>query len=66
MTKLIDNIRKYCIENYENGYDSCVECWDEDDYIFWVLDNNVKSVKGFIKSYAFIIKRDEEMQKTVW
>jgi hypothetical protein len=30
--EVIKNMKAWCLENYENGADTMVECWDDGDY----------------------------------
>lgn len=30
--EVIKNMKAWCLENYENGADTMVECWDDQDY----------------------------------
>lgn len=32
MDKVIKEMKDWCLENYENGADTMVECWDDEDY----------------------------------
>lgn len=32
MDKTIKEMQAWCLENYENGADTMVECWDDEDY----------------------------------
>jgi len=66
MTDLIKEIKKFCKENYLNGYDRCVECWDESDYQEWINDYNINSVESFIESYSFMIERAEDIISTAF
>lgn len=66
MDKLIAEIKQFCIDNYENGYDAVVECWDYNDYIEWLSIGNKKTLDEFIKSYAVIIERRSEIESTAF
>lgn len=30
--EMIANMKAWCLENYENGADTMVECWGDEDY----------------------------------
>lgn len=30
--EVIENMKAWCLENYENGADTMVECWEDSDY----------------------------------
>lgn len=59
---LVDQIKQFCIDNYENGYDACVECWDTKDYEEFIAENNVTSVEQFVVEYAPVIEHVEDIR----
>lgn len=32
MDETIEQMKAWCLENYENGADTMVECWEDEDY----------------------------------
>ncbi len=66
MEKLILEIKQFCKDNYENGYDSCIECWGDSDYSEWINDFSISSLDGFIESYKFVIDRKLEIASTAF
>jgi len=66
MNTLINDIKRYAEDNYEYGYDSIVECWDDANYDNWINKYNVKSLNDFIKSYAFMIDYSNDIQSTAY
>jgi hypothetical protein len=52
---LVESIKSFCLANYENGYDICIESWNDSDYIEFIKDFKITSVENFVKSYAFLI-----------
>jgi phage terminase large subunit-like protein len=63
---LVDDIKAFCVDNYEAGYDACVECWDTADYQEWIHDYKVTSVEGFAKSYQFMIDHANDIRSTAF
>lgn len=66
METLILEIKKFCKDNYESGYDYCVECWGDSDFAEWIADFDVATVEGFVNSYAFMIERKSEILSTAF
>lgn len=66
MTQLLADIKAFCLAHYEEGYDSCVECWDDRDYVEFIEENNVKSVDDFVKEYAPVIGHANEIRSTAF
>tara|TARA_R110000868_G_scaffold297179_2_gene557483 strand:- start:1239 stop:1445 length:207 start_codon:yes stop_codon:yes gene_type:complete len=61
---LVESIKSFCLANYENGYDTCIECWGYADYVEWIEDFKVTSVEKFVESYAFMIDHANEITST--
>ncbi len=59
---LLDNIRKFCLENYEEGYDEVVEAYDDEELQEFIDNFNVTSVKSFIKEYQFLIDHRNDIR----
>lgn len=34
---VIEEMKQWCLENYDNGADVMVECWSDDDYFTHIL-----------------------------
>jgi len=66
MTQLVADIKAFCLANYEAGYDAVVECWDAQDYVEFVEDWNISSVKGFVEAYAPVIDNRREIESTAF
>ena len=66
LPELIRRLEAFCMENYENGYDTCVECWGKADYEEFINDCNITSVDDFVKAYADIIAHANEIRSTAW
>lgn len=66
MKELIEAIKAFCLAHYEEGYDACVECWDDAEYAEWIEDYKVTSVDEFVKSYAFMIDHANEVRSTAF
>jgi len=61
---LLQEIRKYCVEHYEEGYDVVVEAYDDEDLQGFIDDYKVTSVKQFVKEFQFLIDHRNEMMST--
>ena len=59
---LLDDIRKFCLEHYEDGYDTIVEAYDDEELQTFIDDFKVTSVKSFIKEYQFLIDHRNEIR----
>jgi hypothetical protein len=66
MDKLIAEIKAFCVANYENGYDSIVECFDYADMIEYIERNKITSLDDFVRSYAVIIDYKNEIKSTAF
>ncbi len=66
MKVLLKEVKAFCESNYEYGYDACVECWDDDDYLEWFERKKVTTLSGFKKSYAPLISYRAEMKSTAF
>lgn len=66
MTALLNDIKAFCKENYENGYDAVVECWDDSDHMDFIQHNEITSVEQFKKAYAPMIERRQEIEATIF
>jgi hypothetical protein len=66
MNELVEAIKAFCLANYEEGYDVCVECWEDADYADWIETYKVTSVRGFAMSYAFMIDHANEIRSTAF
>ena len=49
---LVQQIRDFCIRNYEDGYDTVVECWDQDDLAAYIDEHDIRSKGEVIAVYA--------------
>jgi len=66
MTQLIKDIKSFCLDNYEAGFDTCIECWDTDDYAEFIADHNITSVAEFAKAYQPSIDYANEIKATAF
>jgi hypothetical protein len=62
--KLASEIKAFCNDNFENGYDVPAMCWEDAEYLDWVEKWNVTDIESFIESYAFVIEHRKEIQST--
>ena len=63
---LIDTIKKFCLENYENGYDEFVECYDDVELGEYILDYGIQSLADFKRIAAHRISYREEIKSTAF
>lgn len=66
MNTLVDAIKAFCLAHYQEGYDACVECWDDREYEAWIEEWEVTSVEEFVKSYACMIDHANEVRSTAF
>ena len=66
MKQLVDAIRAFCLAKYEEGYDTCIECWGTEDYVDWIEEHDIQSVSDFQKSYQFEIAHRREIEATAF
>lgn len=66
MDKLIAEIKTFCLSNYDQGYDSIVECFDYADLVEYVQSNKITSLDDFVQSYAVIIDYKNEIKSTAF
>ena len=52
----IEQLQAWCLENYENGADTMVECWDDAEYqeLLDDCDGSVADALDILKSLASI------------
>lgn len=52
--ELIAKMKAWCLENYENGADTMVECWEDEDYEDLIVrcDGNEADSWDVLKSIA--------------
>jgi hypothetical protein len=66
MSTLVADIKAFCLAEYEAGYDTCVECWDAEDYVEFVADHDIESIDDFKKAYAPVMDRRREIENTAF
>jgi len=54
--EVIAAMKKWCLDNYENGADTMVECWSDSDYhdLLDECGNDVVQAESILKSVASI------------
>jgi len=52
MKEVIEQMKQWCLDNYENGADTMVECWADEDYarLFTNHDGKPLSAKAAWKT----------------
>jgi hypothetical protein len=64
LTKMVADLKQWCIDNYEQGGDRMIECWGTDEYlkILELNDNNYDKALADIKEVAasWVEKRIEQ------
>lgn len=66
MQNLVTEIKTFCLANYENGYDTIVECYGNTDLIEYIEDHKITCLNDFIKSYAPMISYKNEVRSTAF
>lgn len=66
MDKLIADIKAFCLSNYDQGYDSIIECFDHADLVEWINQYQITSLTDFIASYAVVISYKNEIRSTAF
>ena len=66
MKALIAEIKKYALENYENGYDTIVECYEDEELEQYCKDYNITTLEEFKKSYAPVIDHRRDIEATAF
>lgn len=57
MDEVIKEMKSWCLENYENGADTMVECWDEEDYANLITESpSTEQAWDTLKSVASVYR----------
>jgi hypothetical protein len=54
MEKLIEEMKAWCLENYDKGADTMVECWDTEDYVELIQGCTPEQAWDYLKSIAAV------------
>lgn len=66
MNKLINDIKRYSEDNYENGYDAIVECYSDKELMELVDEQGIKTLQAFIEFYGASIDYANEIKSTIY
>jgi hypothetical protein len=66
MNTLINDIKSYALENYDNGYDRVVECYADSDLAQLIDKQGIKTLDDFIAYYGVSIEYAEEIKATAY
>ena len=50
----IEKMKQWCMDNYNNGADTMVECWDDSDYNELFMDVSTKQAWKSLKDIASV------------
>ena len=50
----IEKMKQWCMDNYNNGADTMVECWDDSDYNELFVDVSTKQAWKILKNIASV------------
>lgn len=50
----IEKMKQWCMDNYNCGADTMVECWDDSDYAELFIDQSTKQAWKILKNIASI------------
>tara|TARA_R110000744_G_scaffold362729_1_gene470842 strand:+ start:129 stop:335 length:207 start_codon:yes stop_codon:yes gene_type:complete len=64
--RLAGEIKAFCNDNFESGYDVPAMCWEDIEYLDWIEEFNVTGIDSFIDSYSFMIEHRKEIQSTAF
>lgn len=57
MENVIKEMKAWCVENYEAGADTMVECWDDEDYAELITESpTVEDAWDVLKSVASVYR----------
>jgi hypothetical protein len=56
----IEKLKKLAMDNYENGGDTMIECWDKSDWLEFIQNNEGKDLVAELKSDMQLMKDRED------
>lgn len=56
MEKLVEEMKQWCVDNYENGADTMVECWDTEDYLELIQEAGAEGAWDILKRVAGVYR----------
>ncbi|MFJ8528692.1 hypothetical protein [Bacillus sp. NPDC094106] len=62
--ELIEKLKKIAMNNYNNGGDMMVECWDNDDYLQFI-ENHGSSAESVVNSFYEAMGVMQESRKGI-
>ena len=63
---ILEKVKLFCIENYNNGYDEFVECYEDIELEEYIIHWEIKSIKDFIEVSRARREYREEIQNTAF
>jgi len=56
LSNLVMEIKSYCLNNYDQGWDHPIECWSDVDYLDYIYKYKIRTLKDFVKDYGEIVE----------
>jgi hypothetical protein len=63
---LINDIKSFALENYDNGYDRVIECYGDSDLELLIEKNSITTLDDFIAYYGVSIEYSLEIKATAY
>ena len=69
MEKLVEEMKEWCVDNYENGADTMVECWGTEDYLDLIRESGAEGAWDILKRVAAVYRErqcDARQYREIW
>jgi len=63
----IENMKHWCMENYERGGDVMVECWDDNEWFRYATDceYNIDDMWSTLKRLAYVYQDQQANERAI-